>query len=90
MFFGVEKSNLKKSVIGPGGLELIVLNPFLDYLCNFGFKNIGLTPGIPKGCFQHPQDAVNTLIAFRLKNPLKRGVALILRNYYDQYFALFI
>ena len=37
---------------------MIVLNPFLDFLCNFGFKNIGLTPGIPKGCFQHPQDVV--------------------------------
>ena len=37
---------------------MIVLNPFLDSLCNFGFKNIGLTPGIPKGCFQHPQDVV--------------------------------
>ena len=22
------------------------------------FKYIGLTPGIPKGCFQHPQDVV--------------------------------
>jgi hypothetical protein len=37
---------------------LIVLNPVLDSLCNSAFKNIGLTPGIPKGCFQHPQDAV--------------------------------
>jgi hypothetical protein len=37
---------------------LIVLNPFMDFLCNFGFKNIGLTPGIPKGGFQHPQDIV--------------------------------
>ena len=38
--------------------KLIVLNPFLDSLCNFGFKNIGLTPAIPKVCFQHPQDIV--------------------------------
>ena len=38
---------------------MIVLNPFLDSLCNFGFKNIGLTPGIPKWYFQHPQDVVN-------------------------------
>ena len=38
---------------------MIVLNPFLDSLCNFGIKNIGLTPGIPNGCFQHPQDVVN-------------------------------
>jgi len=25
-----------------------------------GFKNIGHTPGIPKGCFQNPQDVVPT------------------------------
>ena len=31
---------------------------FLDSLCNFGFKNIGLTPGIPKWRFQHPQNVV--------------------------------
>ena len=39
---------------------MIVLNPYLDSLCNSAFKNIGLTPtaGIPKGCFQHPKDAV--------------------------------
>ena len=37
---------------------MIILNLFLDSLCNFGFKNIGLTPGIPKRCFQHPQDVV--------------------------------
>ena len=37
---------------------MIFLNPLLDSLCNFGFKNIGLTPGIPKECFQHPQDIV--------------------------------
>jgi hypothetical protein len=41
---------------------LIVLNPFLDSLCNFGFKNIGLTPGIPKECFQHPQDVVPKIV----------------------------
>ena len=35
--------------------ELIVLNPFLDPLCNSAFKNIGLTTGISKECFQHPQ-----------------------------------
>ena len=32
---------------------MAVLNPFLDSLCN-----IGLTPGIPKECFLHPQDNV--------------------------------
>ena len=37
---------------------MIVLNPFLDSLCNLGFKNIRLTPGIPKTCFQNPQDVV--------------------------------
>ena len=42
---------------------MIVLNPFLDSLCNFGFKNIGLTPGIQKGCFQHPQDVVICLLS---------------------------
>ena len=36
------------------GQELIVLNTFLDSLCHFGFKNLGLIPGIPKRCFQHP------------------------------------
>ena len=36
------------------------MNPFLDSLCNFGFKNIVLTPGVPKGCFQHPQDVVSS------------------------------
>jgi hypothetical protein len=35
---------------------LIVLNPFLDFLCNFGLKNIGLTPGTGLGCFQSSQD----------------------------------
>ena len=34
------------------------MNPFLDFLSNFGFNNIGLTPGIQKECFQHPQDVV--------------------------------
>ena len=37
---------------------MIVLNPFLDSLGNFGFKNIHLIPGIPNRCFQHPQDVV--------------------------------
>ena len=57
MIFGAKKSNLKKSLIG-GGLELIVLKPFLDSLCNSAFKNICLAPGIPKTCFQDPQDIV--------------------------------
>ena len=40
-------------------LQLFFFNPFLDSLSNFGFKNIRLTPGIPKECFQHPQDVVH-------------------------------
>ena len=63
MIFGVEKSNLKKSLIG-GGLELIVLKPFLDSLCNFGSKNIGLTPGRGLGCFQSSQDIVYDIMKF--------------------------
>ena len=38
------------------------MNLFLDSLCNLGFKNIGQTPGIPKECFQHPQDIVKIII----------------------------
>ena len=37
---------------------MIVLNPFLDSLYNFGLKNIGLTPGTGSGCFQSSQDTV--------------------------------
>ena len=47
-----------EKIITRGGRELIVLNPFLDSLCNSAFKNIDLTPGIPKSCFQNPQDIV--------------------------------
>ena len=32
--------------------------PIFGFLMQFWFQNIGLTPGIPKGCFQHPQDIV--------------------------------
>ena len=45
---------------------MIFLNPFLDSLYNFGFKNIGLTPGIPKECFQHPQDVVAEVLLSNL------------------------
>ena len=51
-----------EKIITEGGLKLIVLNPFLDSLCNSAFKNIGLAPGIPKTCFQHPQDIVRPAI----------------------------
>ena len=37
---------------------MIVLNPFLDSLCNFGFKNIGLHPGVNFEWFPDPQEAV--------------------------------
>ena len=50
---------------------MIVLNPFLDSLDNFGFKNIGLTPGIPKGCLQHPQDVVHDFDEDILKTQLQ-------------------
>ena len=50
-----------EKIITEGGLKLIVLNPFLDSLCNSAFKNIGLAPGIPNTCFQHPQDILYTL-----------------------------
>ena len=57
MIFLLRKQFFEK-IITEGGLELIVLNPFLDSLCNSAFKNIGLAPGIPKTCFQYPQDVV--------------------------------
>ena len=61
MIFGAEKSNLKK-ITYRGGLGPIVLNPFLDFLCNFGFKNIGLTPGTGSGFFHSSQDVVTDAI----------------------------
>ena len=57
MIFLLQKQFFEK-IITEGGRELIVLNPFLDSLCNSAFKNIGLAPGIQKTCFQHPQDVV--------------------------------
>ena len=60
MIFLLRKQFFEKIITGQR-LKLIVLNPFLDSLCNFGFKNIGLTPGIPKECFEHPQDVVFSL-----------------------------
>ena len=57
MIFLLQKQFFEK-IITEGGRELIVLNPFLDFLCNSAFKNTGLVPGIPKTCFQHPQDVV--------------------------------
>ena len=43
---------------------MIVLNPFLDSLCNSAFKNIGLALGIPNTCFQHPQDIVIYIFSY--------------------------
>ena len=60
MIFLLQKQFFEK-IITEGGRELIVLNPFLDSLCNSAFKNIGLAPGIQKTCFQHPQDIVRTV-----------------------------
>ena len=57
MIFLLRKQFFEK-IITEGGRELIVLNPFLDCLCNSTLKNTGLAPGIPKTCFQHPQDVV--------------------------------
>jgi hypothetical protein len=57
MIFLLQKQFFEK-IITEGGRELIVLNPFLDSLCNSAFKKTGLAPGIPKTCFQHPQDIV--------------------------------
>ena len=57
MFFLLRKQFFEK-IITEGGRELIVLNPFLDSLYNFGLKNIGLTPGTGSRCFQSSQDTV--------------------------------
>ena len=73
MIFLLQKQFFEK-IITEGGRELIVLNPFLDSLCNSAFKNIGLAPGIQKTCYQHPQDVV---IAYRF---LGRELALIVSN----------
>jgi hypothetical protein len=40
------------------GSEIDCFEPFFGFLMQFGFKYIGLTPGIPKGYFHHPQDVV--------------------------------
>ena len=58
MIFLPRKQFFEKTIT-EGGLKLIVLNQFLDFLCNSDFKNIGLAPGIPKTCFQRPQDLVS-------------------------------
>ena len=61
MIFLLQNTFFEK-IITEGGQELIVLNPFLDSLCNSAFKNIGLAPGIQKTCFQHPQDVVKMFL----------------------------
>ena len=61
MIFLLQKQFFEK-IITEEGRELIVLNPFLDSLCNSALKNTGLAPGIPKTCFQHPQDVVKNNI----------------------------
>ena len=42
---------------------MIGLNPFLDSLCNFGFKNGGLHPGGDIACFPGPQDVVHHMFS---------------------------
>ena len=61
MIFGADNSFLKKKLLGS------VLNPFLDTVRNFGFKNIGLTPGEGSGCFQSSQDVVSFYFNYREK-----------------------
>ena len=41
------------------------MNPFLDSLCNFAFKNIGLPPGVNFEWFPGPQDAVDWILKFQ-------------------------
>ena len=50
--------------------------PIFGLLMQFGFKNIGLTPGIPKTCFQHPQDVVLLIILLRSLNKGNKFVTL--------------
>ena len=41
------ESNFLKEICSSGyGQQLFVFNPLLDSSCNFGFKNIGLLPGV--------------------------------------------
>ena len=55
MIFLLRKQFFEK-IINKGGLELIVLNPFLDSLGYSGLKNIGLSLGTGSECFQSSQD----------------------------------
>ena len=57
MIFLLLKQYFEKTITGQRQW-LIVLNPFLDSLCNSAFKNIGLTPGTGSICFQSSQDIV--------------------------------
>ena len=55
--FFAEKQSFEK-ISSRGGRQLIVLNPFLDFLVHSGLKNIGLPPGTELGCYQSSQDVV--------------------------------
>ena len=78
------KQFFEKNITGQGG-QLIILNLFLDSLCNFVFENIGLTPGIPKGCFQHSQDAVHLVNAI-CEHPLDDTYTItLMHNHKFQY-----
>ena len=62
---------------------MIVLNPFLDSLCNFGFKNIGLTPGTGSRCFQSSQDVVTDAInrnTYRRNDTFARKVICVSKS----------
>ena len=75
MIFLLRKQYFEK-IITRGERELIVLNPFLDSLCNSAFKNICLTPGIPNGCCQHPQDVVINILYQTWQKPLEKNTSL--------------
>jgi hypothetical protein len=94
MIFLLRKQFFEK-IITEGGRELIVLNPFLDSLCNSALKNTGLAPGVPKTCFQHPQDVVQYLsfenwqiLQFFLAQIRKQANAVIILFKYQEFDAI--
>ena len=69
---------------------MIVLNPFWIPYAILVLKNIGLTPGIPKGCFQHPQDVVHFCmylhtfyVLFQTSFTIKSGVTDVAWKRFD-------
>mgnify|MGYP006975819657 CR=1 FL=1 len=49
------------------------MNPFLDSLCNFASKNIGLLPGVNFEWFPGPQDIVGRVLSCLSKILLYKG-----------------